>query len=107
LLIFVVGCLFVAYGLTREGGEVPKPEPKPETPAVVVEPPKTKLVSHKVMIGQYNPGGYEFYGCGTKIKDIVILLCQGAIDSNYIQTYSRGGEQCGYTGYTVNCLMPD
>lgn len=67
----------------------------------------TKLLSFGVVIGQRDPGhGWRFYGCGSKIGDIVKLECPKAISTATDKLWDENGDQCGYAHFTVSCVVP-
>jgi hypothetical protein len=64
-----------------------------------------KISPHRIMIGQYNPGGgFEFHGCGTDLNQVRDSLCKGSVQSSITQGNSVSGHQCGYTDFVIACL---
>ncbi|MCK1640463.1 hypothetical protein IVA95_23475 [Bradyrhizobium sp. 157] len=64
-----------------------------------------KMVPHRVMIGEHNPGGgFNFYGCYTNLDMVRDNLCKGSAQAIVTKGNSVGGHRCGYTDYVVSCL---
>ena len=65
-----------------------------------------KLVNHRIMVGQFNPGGgFEFHGCGTNLNQVKDSLCKGAVQSSIIKGNDVSGHQCGYADFVITCLF--
>jgi hypothetical protein len=64
-----------------------------------------KMVPHRVLIGQYNPGGgLDFYGCGTDPNKLVANYCKGASQNIMTKGLETGNDQCGYASFIITCL---
>jgi hypothetical protein len=64
---------------------------------------KLNVKATKVNIGQFNPGGGLFGGCGTSIDTVVTQFCGNAPRTFKKQTGNRGGDQCGYDEWIIAC----
>lgn len=64
---------------------------------------KLNVKATKANIGQFNPGGGMFGGCGTNIDTLVAQFCGNAPKTFKLQTGNRGGGQCGYDEWIIAC----
>ncbi|MCD0161807.1 hypothetical protein IHN63_10870 [Deinococcus sp. 6YEL10] len=63
------------------------------------------VTAHTVVVGQYGKGGWQHFGCDTKIADIWKLLCPNSkIFGSQNSVNSHSGDQCGYSYYLFACL---
>jgi hypothetical protein len=64
---------------------------------------KMKVSVTKANIGQFNPGGGMFGGCGTNVQTLVNQFCPSPGRATFIETSSKGGGQCGYAEFVIGC----
>jgi hypothetical protein len=64
-----------------------------------------RLVQHRIVIGQHNPGGgMEHHGCGTNMDVVKDSKCKGAHQATVVPGMGSGGHQCGYQSFVVSCI---